>query len=128
MTRTLVATLLSATFALQMLVVEGVACVASGSAGDAAMAAMPGMDAAMAVMPPPPSHGATHRDDPHHPPCDQPTVPVSCQLMAPCAVSLLVVTASASDTERPVSTRVVPTRALEPSSRTDPPESPPPRA
>lgn len=128
MRRSLVATLVSATFALQMLVAEGVACVTSGSAEDVTMAAMPGTDAAMAVMPPPPSHGATQQDHPHHPPCDQPTVPASCQLMAPCAVSFIVVTAAASDTEWQVSTRVVPTRALEPSSRTDPPESPPPRA
>jgi hypothetical protein len=128
MIRSLVATLVSATFAFQMLGAEGVACVTSGSAEDVTMAAMLGMDAALAMTPPPASQGATQEDYPHHAPCDQPTVPASCQLMAPCAVSFIVVTAAASDTEWQVSTRVVPTRALEPSSRTDPPEFPPPRA
>ena len=129
MTRTLVATLVFTAFAFQMLVAEGVACVTTVGAGEGQMLAMPEMDmSGFDMANPPASHHSSQGTEAHHPPCDQPTVPTSCQLMAPCAVSFIVVPAGGDATEWQVSARVVPTRALEPSSRTDPPEFPPPRA
>ena len=128
MTRTIAAALVFTTFAFQMLVAEGVACVTVG-AGEAQMPAMPAMDMSGPDMTSPAaSHHGSQESEAHHPPCDQPTVPTSCQLMAPCTVSFIVVAAAGDATEWQVSRRVVPSRALEPSSRTDPPEFPPPRA
>ena len=129
MTRTLVATLVFTAFAFQMLVAEGVACVTTVAAGEGQMLAMPAMDMSGADMTnPPASHHSSQGTEAHHPPCDQPTVPSTGQLMAPCAVSFIVVAVADDGAESQASTRVVPTRALEPSSRTDPPEFPPPRA
>ena len=129
MTRTLVATLVFTTFAFQMLVAESVACATTVGVGEGQTLAMPGMDMSGSDMAnPAASHHASQGTETHHPPCDQPTVPTSCQLMAPCAVSFIGVAVADDGTESQVSARVMPTRALEPASRTDPPEFPPPRA
>ena len=129
MTRILAATLVFTSFAFQMLVAEGVACVTTVGAGEARMLAMPEMDMSGSDMTgPPASHHASQESEAHHPPCDQPTAPSSCQLMAPCAASFIVGAAADGATEWHVAEGVAPTRALEPSSRTDPPEFPPPRA
>ena len=115
MIRTLVATLLSATFAFQMLVADTVACTRAAEA-----AAMPGMNMG--------SEGSAADHPAHALPCDEPVTAPSCLLMAPCTVSFVGAIAAMLATDLGVSTQVGPTRALEPTSRTDPPESPPPRA
>jgi hypothetical protein len=115
MLRTLVATLLSATFAFQMLAADTVACT-----GSAETAAMPGMNMA--------NEGSAPDHTGHQLPCDEPVTAPSCLLMAPCTASFVGAVATTLQTDLGVSTRVRPTRALEPTSRTDPPESPPPRA
>jgi hypothetical protein len=139
MTRTLVATLLSASFAFQILVAERVACTTAGSGGSAssampaaggAMPAMAGMDRGLPMSTPASPSGESSAPErvPHHPPCDQATSPVTCQLMAPCAVLFVPVPAATLGSDVLVSARVVAAHAEEPSSHTDPPDLPPPRA
>ncbi|HEY7407823.1 MAG TPA: hypothetical protein VH638_06110, partial [Gemmatimonadaceae bacterium] len=76
MLRTLVATLLSATFAFQMLAADTVACT-----GSAETAAMPGMNMA--------NEGSAPDHTGHQLPCDEPVTAPSCLLMAPCTASFV---------------------------------------
>jgi hypothetical protein len=115
MIRPLVATLLSATFAFQVLAADTVACTGSAEA-----AAMPGMNTA--------SEGSAADHTAHQLPCDEPVTAPTCLMMALCAASSAVASAATLQPDVGVSPRVAPMRALEPTSRTDPPESPPPRA
>jgi len=134
----LLATLLSASFALQLLLASGgAACVLPGheahSDAMAAMAmaesAMPGMDMAAMDMGTrsEPRTGAP-ADAADHVPCDQPTTAAGCLVMGPCAVAFIAVasTAVAGDTRLP--THVISALVLEPASSVFPPEIPPPRA
>ena len=128
----LVAAILSGSFAFQLLLAGGgTTCVDPGHGSvagypDASTPPMAGMDMSMSM-------GDQGRDANHAPstdqaPCDQPTAPGNCQVLAACATSIVVsaiVDLEMSDvtiTER--MTR--PTLAL--SSRAIPPEPPPPRA
>ena len=126
MTRSLVATLLSGVFALQLLLAgAGAACVMpSGSAGGVAanVAAMVGMDMATSPIG---DHAPTH--DRGSAPCDQPASLATCQAMAPCASAFLVVSPPRGDAR--VALAAVPAlTVLAPPSRATAPELPPPRA
>jgi hypothetical protein len=128
----LVAAILSGSFAFQLLLAGGgTTCVdpAHGSlAGDSdpGLPAMAGMDMSMSM----PDHGPdadyTPLTDPT--PCDQPTAPSDCQVLAACATSIVV--SAIVDLEMrdvTITERITrPTLAL--SSRAIPPEPPPPRA
>ena len=127
----LVAAILSGSFALQLLLAGGgTTCVdpAHGSpAGysDPGLAAMAGMDMTMSM----PDQGpdAKHTPSTDQAPCDQPTAPSNCQVLAACATSIVasaIVNLDTSDVT--IAERItLPTLAL--SSRAIPPEPPPPR-
>ena len=139
MIRTLVATVLSATLACQMLVADRAACVASrnvriqSSTPPGAYVpprAMAGMH--MATTPigsaELSSESVARGGRLASPPCHEPTGAASCLLMPACVASFVLVQAEVLGVDLLVSTHVVATRALEPSSRTTRPEFPPPRA
>lgn len=137
MRRSLVAMLLSASFAFQLLLAgAGSMCVMpSGGANTAAVvmtggtsdAGMP--DMAMPGMPrndgtPESSHGHA----PNGAPCDQPGTPAACPVMAPCAGGFIAIASPTGAVPAEVPVGVVVSAATAPSSRTVPPEPPPPRA
>ena len=128
----LVAAILSGSFAFQLVLAgSGTTCVdpAHGSlagGSDPGLATMAGMDMSTSM-------GDQGGDVDHTPwtdqaPCDQPTAPGKCQVLAPCATSIVVsaiVDLEMSDVT--ISERITrPTLAL--SSRAISPELPPPRA
>lgn len=128
MPRSLVATLLSGVFALQLLLGgAGAACVmpsGSASAGDvtANVAAMAGMD--MRASPAGDRAPTRNRGSA---PCDQPASLATCQGMAPCASAFLIVSPPRGDAR--VALAAVPAlTVLAPPSRATAPELPPPRA
>ncbi|MGH7719498.1 MAG: hypothetical protein ACREON_11730 [Gemmatimonadaceae bacterium] len=143
MGRSLVATLLSVSFALQLLLAGGgVTCVmtAGGATGGGTTPradAMPetGMtDMSIDMSMPTGGAASASSDDsgsstaPDEAPCDQPATPAACVLTAPCAVSFIVVLSAAADAESRSPSRIVTMVSLEPPSHSDPPELPPPRA
>ncbi|MBA3559612.1 MAG: hypothetical protein H0W30_13580 [Gemmatimonadaceae bacterium] len=131
MKRSLVAILLSGSFALQLLAAgSGAACVmpsngsASGNETASADGRMAGMDMTADNTNPLPTDDSV----PSQPPCDQPASLAACHIMAPCAGSFMTIPLAAVDAQSVAPSRVVAASALEPSSQTFPPELPPPRA
>lgn len=128
----LVAAILSGSFALQLLLAGGgTTCVdpAHGSLtrhSDPGLPAMAGMDMSMSM----PNHGPDAKQTPStdQAPCDQPTAPSNCQVLAACATSVVASAIVNLDTSNvTIAERItLPTLAL--SSRAIPPEPPPPRA
>lgn len=128
----LVAAILSGSFAFQLLLAGGgTTCVDHAHASlaghsDPGPAAMAGMDMSMSMG----DHGrdADRTPSTDQAPCDQPTAPSNCQVLAACATSIVVsaiVDLKMSDVT--ITQRITrPTLAL--SSRAIPPEPPPPRA
>lgn len=128
----LVAAILSGSFAFQLLLAGGgTTCVdpAQGSLAeypDPGLAAMAGMDMSTSMSDQ--GRDANHTRSTDQAPCDQPTAPSKCQVLAACATSIVVsaiVDLEMSDVT--ITERITrPTLAL--SSRAIPPEPPPPRA
>lgn len=128
----LVAAILSGSFAFQLLLAGGgTTCVdpthgSPAGYSDPGLAAMAGMDMSMSM----PDHGPDAKQTPStdQAPCDQPTAPSNCQVLAACATSVVasaIVNLDTSDVT--IAERItLPTLAL--SSRAIPPEPPPPRA
>ena len=121
MIRSFVAALLSASFAFQLLLGgAGSACAPSGRDGHMAMP--DGGHAAVAAR----GHVHGHRDG--KPPCDHRGATEACQTMAPCAGISMVAVSLARVAPADVPVIVVSSSVTAPSSRTIPPELPPPRA
>lgn len=138
MFRSLVATLLSGTFALQLLLAgAGSACVmpsgngahmargsSDASAGHSGATGMNMPETSAANPAPAPSHD--HGDG--GAPCEQPGTPRMCQLMASCAGGFVVVESHERRVAAAVPAVVESSIVTAPSSRSIPPELPPPRA
>jgi hypothetical protein len=134
MIRSLVATLLSGSFALQLLLAGvGSACVMPRGAAHApaspaaeAQAGMAGMDMSGA---PAADHATTQAQD-HGDgvPCDQPGTSRMCQVMASCAGGFVVGESNEQRVAVVVPSAVESSIVTAPSSRTIAPELPPPRA
>lgn len=128
----LVAAILSGSFAFQLVLAGGgTTCVDPGHGSlvgysDPSLAAMAGMDMSMSMG----DQGgdANHAPSTDQAPCDQPTTPGKCQVLAACATSIVIsaiVDLEMSDVT--IAERIArPMLAL--SSRAIPPEPPPPRA
>ena len=127
MTRSpILATLVAVSFALQLLLAAtGTTCVdahhgaghPASAAGDQAMAGMH-MGMSMPVDMP---------TDERQAPCDQPVTPGACQLMGPCSVSFIAISAAELDRHVVEPSDAIGALALAPLSRTVAPELPPPR-
>ena len=132
----LVAAILSGSFALQLLLAGGGStCVdpAHGSlAGhsDPGQPAMAGMDMSMDMSMSVSEHGPDSDQAPStdQAPCDQPTAPSSCQVLAACASGFFTSALADYDVSDHLPAQRVTRPALTLSSRTVPPELPPPRA
>lgn len=136
--RSVIATLLSASFSLQLALATGIPCGMSQSESTSrqaepetiASAAMAGMD--MVV----PLHrvalvgrdiNPSSSDEPFQP-CEEPASPPSSHCVAPCSATFTIAPSVQSNETAHRPTPAVPTTALEPSSRSESPEPPPPRA
>ena len=128
----LVAAILSGSFALQLLLAGGGTTCVDPAHGwltghsDPGLPAMAGMDMSMSM----PNQGPDAKQTPStdQAPCDQPTAPSNCQVLAACATSIVASAIVNLDTSGvSIAERItLPTLAL--SSRAIPPEPPPPRA
>lgn len=135
----LVATLLSLALGLQLaLAAVGVTCVMpSGGTAHVSNAGMSQMDMAgmdmagmdMAGMPAGEDTApSSHSHGPDGAPCDQPGTAEACQIMAPCAGAFVAVAPSRARASADIPAAVLAVSVATPSSRTIPPEIPPPRA
>lgn len=137
MMRSVIATLLSASFSLQLALATGTPCgmSKSGSAsrqGETETMASPAMAGMEMVVP-------LHRlallgrntnpsssDEPFQP-CQEPASPPSSHCVALCSATFTIAPSVPSSEPTHGPTRALPTTALEPSSRSESPEPPPPR-
>ena len=138
MIRSFIATLLSASFALQLLLAGGTVCAMphgerASPTGQAEMmesAAMAGMDVSHQLDEPALSASDSQSSSSDAPiqPCEAPATPPSNHCAAPCSATLTVAPPVQSDETVHGATHALPTTAVELSSRSESPEPPPPRA
>lgn len=128
----LVATLLSCSFTLQlMLAGTGTTCVMPGGGADTmAPSANAGMDMAGMTNMPAGEHAPTPSDErvPMQAPCDQPSSPGTCQVMAPCSGGFVVIAFGNADKAADPPSGVVSAIIIMPPSPDIQPKLPPPRA
>lgn len=138
MMRSFIATLLSASFTLQLLLAGGTVCaMPHGETASltghwetmesAAMAGM-GVSGPLDRAAPLVSDRESSSSDQPARPCDEPASRVPGHCAAPCSATFTLAASVASRQTPHDPTRVLPTPTLEPPSRSESPEPPPPRA
>lgn len=134
MIRSLIATLLSGSFALQLLLAgAGSTCVMPSGSGAHVTASPAAEHTAMAGMDMPAMPAADHATTQSHDhgdgvPCEQPGTPGMCQVMASCAGGFVVAEPHEQRVAVAVPSAVESSTMTTPTSRTIAPELPPPRA
>lgn len=136
MMRSLIATLLSASFSLQLALTASNLCAMPQDEGasptgqpQTEVSAMPGMamsvplDRVALVV----SDTESSPSDSPSRPCDEPAIPPSGQCVAPCSATFTTATSVQSNETVHHPTRAPTTTVLEPASRSESPEPPPPR-
>jgi len=136
--RSVIATLLSASFSLQLALATGTPCGMSkgestlrqGEPETIASAAMAGMEMVVPVNRVAlvgGNNNLSSSDEPSQP-CQEPASAPSTHCVAPCSATFTIAPSVQSNETAHGPTRALPTTALEPSSRSESPEPPPPRA
>lgn len=123
-----VALLLSLSFALQLVLArDGTTCVMPGAEHhgmEVATAAETAVDMSAMDMSPAVSPDAAPRE----PSCNHESAATACLVMAPCASGFLAIGVTVNEDAGAVPERIAVATVVMPSSRTNPPELPPPRA
>ena len=136
--RSVIATLLWASFSLQLALATGTPCGMSkgesalrqGESETIASAAMAGMEMVVSLsrVALVGSNNNLASSDAPSQPCEEPASAPSTHCVAPCSATFTIAPSVQSTETAHGPTRALPTTALEPSSRSESPEPPPPRA